>query len=132
MGMASNITPEEKVRENRLRRKAERRGLKLVKSRRRDPGALDFNQWWVVDLRRDVVVFGGDYGETIDDVENYLLDLERSPEEWDDLAREELEHERRAIERGAEKRREEERRQRRFYGPFEGVAARLPRHERDS
>jgi hypothetical protein len=36
---------DEKVRENRLRRVAERRGWELSKSRRRDPLALDFGQW---------------------------------------------------------------------------------------
>jgi hypothetical protein len=39
----------EKVRENRLRRMAERQGLRLVKSRRRDPFARDFGVYWVVD-----------------------------------------------------------------------------------
>jgi hypothetical protein len=33
---------EQKVRENRLRRVAERRGYRLTKSRRRDPEALDY------------------------------------------------------------------------------------------
>lgn len=40
---------EEKVRENRLRRMAERRGLLLTKSRRRDPGAVDYGRYWVID-----------------------------------------------------------------------------------
>jgi hypothetical protein len=35
----------EKVRENRLRRVAGRRGWTLTKSRRRDPLAVDFGQW---------------------------------------------------------------------------------------
>jgi hypothetical protein len=35
----------EKVRENRLRRVALRRGWTLTKSRRRDPLAVDFGQW---------------------------------------------------------------------------------------
>jgi len=34
----------EKVREARLRRMTERRGLKLVKSRRRDPLAVDYRE----------------------------------------------------------------------------------------
>lgn len=38
---------QEKVRENRLRRMAERRGLTLSKSRRRDTGALDYGLWTV-------------------------------------------------------------------------------------
>lgn len=35
----------EKVRENRLRRMAERQGYRLVKSRRRDPLAADFGTY---------------------------------------------------------------------------------------
>jgi hypothetical protein len=35
----------EKVRENRVRRVAERRGYTLSKSRRRDPLATDYGQW---------------------------------------------------------------------------------------
>jgi hypothetical protein len=40
---------EEKVRENRLRRMAERQGLALLKSRRRDPRAIDYDCWAIVD-----------------------------------------------------------------------------------
>ena len=46
-GMAPS-TPE-KVRENRLRRMASRQGLQLLKSRRRDPRALDYGTYWLVD-----------------------------------------------------------------------------------
>ncbi len=38
----------DKVRENRLRRMAHRRGLLLVKSRRRDRGALEFGRFVLV------------------------------------------------------------------------------------
>ncbi len=41
------MTTDEKVRENRLRRMAERRGLTVRKSRRRDPGALDYGHMWL-------------------------------------------------------------------------------------
>jgi hypothetical protein len=57
LGMASSsdrkgwwtmaMTTDEKVRENRLRRMAERRGLSVHKSRRRDPGALDYGHIWL-------------------------------------------------------------------------------------
>lgn len=40
---------EEKVRENRLRRMADRQGLRVKKSRRRDYRARDFGLYWVVD-----------------------------------------------------------------------------------
>jgi hypothetical protein len=39
----------DKTRENRLRRKADRMGLQLVKSPRRDPQALDFGLYALVD-----------------------------------------------------------------------------------
>jgi hypothetical protein len=35
----------DKVRENRLRRMAERQGLRLTKTRRRDPRALDYGEY---------------------------------------------------------------------------------------
>jgi hypothetical protein len=56
-GMASNT--QEKVRENRLRRMAARQGLQLVKSRRRDPRALDYGTYWLVDAS-GVEVTSGD------------------------------------------------------------------------
>jgi hypothetical protein len=39
----------ERTREQRLRRMAERQGLALVKSRRRDPFAKDYGLYWLVD-----------------------------------------------------------------------------------
>lgn len=44
----------EKVRENRLRRMAERQGLELRKSRRRDPRAKDYGRWYIVDIDREI------------------------------------------------------------------------------
>ena len=41
--------PSEKVRENRLRAMAKRQGLEIVKSRRRDPRAIDYDCWMIVD-----------------------------------------------------------------------------------
>ena len=55
--MASST--QEKVRENRLRRMATRQGLQLVKSRRRDPRALDYGTYWLVDAS-SVEVASGD------------------------------------------------------------------------
>ena len=40
-----NDQQDEKVRENRLRRMADRRGYTMSKSRRRDTGALDYGAW---------------------------------------------------------------------------------------
>jgi hypothetical protein len=56
-GMAAST--QEKVRENRLRRMATRQGLQLVKSRRRDPRALDYGTYWLVD-ESGVEVASGD------------------------------------------------------------------------
>lgn len=44
----------DKVRENRLRRMAERQGLELRKSRRRDPRAKDYGRWYIVDVEREI------------------------------------------------------------------------------
>jgi hypothetical protein len=64
----------DKVRENRARRAAERQGLMLMKSRRRDPMALDFNTWMLVDGRtgRKVLHRRRAYGVTLDEVEAWL------------------------------------------------------------
>jgi hypothetical protein len=73
-GMASNITSG-KVRENRLRRMAERQGLALHKSRRRDPLALDYGTYQLVDPYRNALVAGDTnhgYGLDLDDVEEHL------------------------------------------------------------
>jgi hypothetical protein len=55
-GMAAGLlTPEanmtdEKVRENRLRRVAERQGFALHKPRRRDTRALDYGEYWLMQV----------------------------------------------------------------------------------
>jgi hypothetical protein len=70
----STTEPDDKVRENRLRRMAGRQGLRLVKSRRRDPRALDYGKHMLVD-DNNVVVFGlvaERIGADLDDIENYL------------------------------------------------------------
>jgi hypothetical protein len=48
-GIVSGMSPAEKVRENRLRRVAGRRGLTLQRSRRRDVRALDYGLYWLID-----------------------------------------------------------------------------------
>lgn len=65
----------EKVREARLRRVTERRGLKLVKSRRRDPLAVDYGRYVIVDPESNRPV-AGELGSAntmaLDDVEAWL------------------------------------------------------------
>jgi hypothetical protein len=72
----------DKTRETRLRRKAERQGLRLVKSRRRDPRALHYGTYALVrgatsgaNWREGVLVVGDPntgYGLDLDDVERWL------------------------------------------------------------
>lgn len=63
---------EEKIRENRLRRMAERQGKRLVKSRRRDPRAVDYGRYWLHSIENHAVVLGGQFGVSLDDVEEEL------------------------------------------------------------
>jgi hypothetical protein len=78
-------TTTKKSREIRLRRMAERQGLRVVKSRRRDPLAKDFGRYWVVDPGQSVEDTHGAFregehpahrfpwsGGDLDDVEAYL------------------------------------------------------------
>jgi hypothetical protein len=61
----------EKVRENRLRRAAERQGLLLKKSRRRDPRAYDYGVYWIVNARLNTLE-SPESGMSLDDVEAFL------------------------------------------------------------
>lgn len=71
------MTPEDqayKVRENRARRMAERQGLALIKSRRRDPRAIDYGRYGIA---RDGVWVAGVVNHlsmSLDDVERYLTE----------------------------------------------------------
>lgn len=67
----------EKVRLNRLRRMASRQGLRLVKNPRRDPRAIDYGSYMLVDPNTNACVadFGWDHpsiGNHLDEVERYL------------------------------------------------------------
>jgi hypothetical protein len=67
---------DEKIRENRLRRAAERQGLALAKSRRRDVRALGHGTYMVVDPQTNAVVAKGlesGYGMSLDEVEDFLM-----------------------------------------------------------
>lgn len=67
----------EKVRENRLRRAAERQGFKLSKSRRRDPRATDYGGFMLIDVSTNGVVAGGNpyaYSLNLDEIEAFLND----------------------------------------------------------
>lgn len=60
---------DEKVRENRARRAAERQGLQLTRSRRRDVRALDYGKYW---LLRDGETVTPAEGVGLDEIEAYL------------------------------------------------------------
>ena len=65
-----------KVRENGLRRMAQRQGYRLVKSRRRDPLAWDYDRWMILSIDANAVVAGtegiGRPSWSLDDVEEWL------------------------------------------------------------
>jgi len=63
-----------KVRENRARRMAVRQGLVLMKSRRRDPRAIDFGGYMLVDENNRAVAGGNHFDLNLEDVEEWLLD----------------------------------------------------------
>lgn len=80
-GMVSSMTTDQqtleadKVRENRLRRMAERQGLRVEKSRRRDPRATDFGTYHLVDVETNTIVAYGlqsGYGLSLDEIEAAL------------------------------------------------------------
>ena len=80
-GMPSRIT--EKVRENRLRRAAQRQWLRLEKSRRRDPLALGFGLYALVDQTTGAVAHDsapwGTHVLDLDDVERLLTEKGTRP-----------------------------------------------------
>ena len=68
---------EEKIMENRLRRALDRRGLQLQKSRRRDPRAIDFGGYMIVDPATNTAVAGSApiaFAMSLADVEAWLKD----------------------------------------------------------
>ena len=66
------LVNETKVRENRLRRAANRQGWILRKCRRRDQQAVDFGRYWLIDMQHNMVVSGGQFGMDLEEVEEIL------------------------------------------------------------
>ncbi len=64
----------EKTRENRARRAAERRGLRLERSRRRDPKAIGYGRYQLIDIATGTVASLGGAGGwlTLDQAESQL------------------------------------------------------------
>jgi hypothetical protein len=74
-GMAASISG--KVKENRVRRMAQRQGLALVKSRHRDPWATNYGTYGLIDPDTDAwVAHSGrsGYGMELDEVEAWLTE----------------------------------------------------------
>lgn len=66
---------ERKILENRLRRAATRQGLTLQKSKSRDPRAIGYGQFMIIDPQTNAILAGANpyaYSMTLDDVEEYL------------------------------------------------------------
>lgn len=77
--MLLDMDQADKVRENRLRRMADRQGLRLLKSRRRDERAIDFGGYMLVDVQTNGAVFGSgafQYEADLDDIERWLTEDE--------------------------------------------------------
>ena len=66
------MTDTEKIRENRLRRAAERQGYKLVKSKRRDPRAIGYGGWTIANVATGKVEAGANGFINVDEVERFL------------------------------------------------------------
>ena len=62
---------EEKVRENRLRRMADRQGYALKKSGRRDPRAIDYGKYWITDPATNGMLTD-EKGLSLDEIEQWL------------------------------------------------------------
>lgn len=65
--------PQSKSDENRVRRMAERQGFRAMKSPRRDPRAIDYNLWQLVDVAgRKRQTVGEGYTLSFEDAEAWL------------------------------------------------------------
>jgi hypothetical protein len=62
-------TNEERVRENRVRRVAERRGYRLEKNRRRDAKAIDYGLFYLTSLATERRAFAS---VSLDEIEAFL------------------------------------------------------------
>ena len=74
--MLTGMDSHEKVRENRMRRMAERQGYRLIRSRRRDPLALGYGKYRIEPVESALEAAGfespGGWGLTLDEVEARL------------------------------------------------------------
>lgn len=74
-GIVAGMTASEKVRENRLRRMAERQGLILQKSKLRDHRAIGYGTYQLTNAATGAIVASGSpagFGLSLDEVEKVL------------------------------------------------------------
>lgn len=64
--------PQERAREDRLRRLAQQKRLILKKARRRNPDAIDYGRYWLIDPSGSGVVEGGQNGASVGEIEAAL------------------------------------------------------------
>ena len=69
---ACGMSAQVKSREARLRRAADRQGMTLHRSRRRDPHALTYGRYWLIAL--DGRVIGADPGRLVGDPPGLTMD----------------------------------------------------------
>ena len=62
----------DKIREKRLRNAAKRQGYDITKSRTRDPRALDYGGYMIMDPYENTVEAGSGFSMTLSDVEKWL------------------------------------------------------------
>jgi len=63
------------TRENLIRRVAQRRGLRVSKSARKDPQAIDYDRFMITDVRTSKIKLGNDghpFSAMVEDVEAFL------------------------------------------------------------
>jgi hypothetical protein len=71
------MTNMEKTRENRLRRKLGRMGYRLARTRRKDPDAIDYGKYAIIDAQTNCTVAGTNkncswYEFDLDDTEKWI------------------------------------------------------------
>jgi hypothetical protein len=77
------VVRQNKKLETRLRRLADKEGLRILKSRLRHPRADNFGLYQLIEDRRKIVVLGSKYDATLQDIANYLeRDNRHGRNEW--------------------------------------------------
>jgi hypothetical protein len=63
---------QERAREDRVRRLAQQKRLILKKARRRDPNAIDYGRYWLIEPSANGIIEGGQNGASLDEIEASL------------------------------------------------------------